>query len=324
MSFSTTARFHNHVDRHGLSKIEIQVLYARLRQVLPAGLKVRPEQFDNGRVVGHPHLTKYNSMLLKLLVEVDSRLLDALRDGPLDREALKMVVLGKKPARSEKTFHQFATDLSFSLTGKFAEGSMKNYRVVANKMEEFLPGLKLKSITMKTMQAFEQYLRDLRDPAGDPLNGNNTISKNMQTLKAILNKAADQGLMDRTEFADYKKPTYKQTLPVWLTEAEVDAFYEKVKEEQQNGLKTAGYYFLLSCYTGYRISDAKRFNYREMVQGKKVILRAQKNGAVVSIPFIRNWHRCSSTAESIHSTCHRSGPGSTSKRSARKSASIAT
>jgi integrase len=49
-----------------------------------------------------------------------------------------------------------------------------------------------------------------------------------------------------------------------------------------------GYYFLLSCLAGYRIGDLMRFDYNKSVHangmhGNNLVLRAKKNGEVVSI-----------------------------------------
>lgn len=58
-----------------------------------------------------------------------------------------------------------------------------------------------------------------------------------------------------------------------------------VKVQTVKGKRIAGYYFLLSCYTGWRISDVKRFD-SKMIHGKSLVLRAKKNGQIVSMPII--------------------------------------
>lgn len=50
-------------------------------------------------------------------------------------------------------------------------------------------------------------------------------------------------------------------------------------------LKLCGYYFLLSCFAGYRISDCLGFKYADRVQAGQIVLRAGKNKKIVSIPI---------------------------------------
>jgi site-specific recombinase XerD len=107
----------------------------------------------------------------------------------------------------------------------------------------------------------------------------------MSIFKAILNRAATEDLIDLKQFANYKIPKYEQKLIEYLTEEEIREFTKIVDTIKRDSYKLAGNYFLLSCYTGYRISDAKRFDYGHMVQNDMLVLQTQKNNNIVSIPI---------------------------------------
>lgn len=104
-------------------------------------------------------------------------------------------------------------------------------------------------------------------------------------VRAIINKAAIDGLINEDQFRYYKVPKYRETLPVYLEESEIEQLFKLCRSLGESNLKTCGYYFLLSCFAGYRLSDAINFNYQERVHGKEIVLRAAKNNKIVSIPI---------------------------------------
>jgi site-specific recombinase XerD len=106
----------------------------------------------------------------------------------------------------------------------------------------------------------------------------------MKIVKSILYKAAELGIIEKVKFENYKAPRYSQPIPEYLTETEITAIAELLPKLGESSMKTSGYYFLLSCFTGYRISDAKRFDYDKHVKDGTIVLRAKKNKSVVSIP----------------------------------------
>ena len=151
-------------------------------------------------------------------------------------------------------------------------------------MIEYDPKIKFSRISAEWLNGLEKSLRETKYSDGTTMSGN-TIQNNMKIIKSILNKAWEQGIIKKEQFERYKRPKYTQPIPVYLTEDEIKLIEKNVATLGTGGKKTSGYYFLLSCYTGYRISDARQFHFDTHVQDGKIILRAKKNNQIVSIPI---------------------------------------
>jgi site-specific recombinase XerD len=277
MTYSILAILHPHEDKQGLHKVNIQVIYQRKKAYAATVIKIPLGNWDNGTIIKHEQKTKLNGIIKFQKNEIESRLLDAIaKNKDLTKEQLTELVKGEK--RSAEQLADFIYDLVDELQGKFSTGRLKHFKVIAAKVKDFAPGVKLSSITVDWLQKFEARIR------ATGVDGN-TVQSNMNLLKGILNKANAKGLIEKKQYELYKVPLYKQKLVDFLSEEEIDKLLEVVHVTARPGHKLAGYYFLLSCLTGYRISDAKAFNYEERVKDGKLVLRAKKNGSIVSMPI---------------------------------------
>lgn len=179
---------------------------------------------------------------------------------------------------SSDSIISFIDDIQKRLKGKLAYGTLRHYVVISGKIDEYSPAATFKDINLSWLQGLEKHIREKGL-------SHNTVSANMRKVISILNKAESVGLIDKKQFSKYKSPTEKDGIPVYLTEKEIKAFHKVVDAAGDGPIKTSGYYFLLSCYAGYRISDLKAFKYSERVSGNTIVLRAKKNGNIVSIPI---------------------------------------
>lgn len=179
-----------------------------------------------------------------------------------------------RPGKARKNYlKDYFDTLQESHKGKLSPATLKQYKVVAAKID---PEATFSDVSVKWLEAFERSIAGL---------DTNTINSNMKRLRAMLSKAVKDGHLLRDQLEGYSVPPYDQKLPEYLTEKEIKDLTKIVKKEKIRGRRLAGYYFLLSCYTGWRISDAKRFDVK-MIHGNSLVLRAKKNGQIVSVPII--------------------------------------
>jgi site-specific recombinase XerD len=278
MSYSIKPFLKNYIDKKGLSKVEILVVYKRMKVYAPSKIKISSNQFESGKVINHKHKVRLNAILQKQITDIETKVLDALREGQPTKEQLSTLVKEEKIKKSALTVVDFISDLRIKLKAKVSNGRLKHYDVMSNKLEAYHPNLKFKDISGQWLNEFEAHLRSKGIEV-------NTLNSNMSILRAILNRAADTELIDIKQFAKYRVPKYEQKLVEYLTEEEIAEFSKIVDTIKRESYKLAGNYFLLSCYTGYRIGDAKRFNFSQMVQNDMVVLQAKKNKKIVSMPL---------------------------------------
>jgi site-specific recombinase XerD len=277
MSYSIKPFVKKYTDKNGLSKVEMLVVYKRMKVYAPTKVKILPSQFESGKVIQHKLKVPFNAILQKQITDIETKLLDALREGDIDKEQLSKLVKEEKINKSVITVVDFITELSINLKGKVSDGRLKHYDVMSNKLEVYHAKLKFKDISVQWLIEFETSLLKKGIDV-------NTLSSNMSIIRAILNRAEVAELIDKKQFAKYKVPKYEQKLVEYLTEEEISAFSKIVDTIKIDSYKRAGNYFLLSCFTGYRIGDAKKFDHSKSVQNDMVVLQAAKNKKVVSIP----------------------------------------
>lgn len=273
MSYSIKPFIDDYQNKDQLHKIGIRVIYKRFVVKAETEIRVTEKQFNGIHIIKHPHADKLNALIRKQCNEIEERLLDALRAG-IDKTILKEIVKNK----SFKTIDDFFQLLMPQLKGKISEGRLKHYKSVVGKLLLWRPKLSFDEVNVTLLNAFETHIRS------QGLDGN-TINSNMKLIKSFFNKAALAGLIDKRQFENYKPPKYVQKLVDYLTEDEVLRFHALIDAVAKPSYKLAGYYFLLSCYAGYRISDLKRFDYASMVQNDHIVLRTKKNATIVSIPL---------------------------------------
>lgn len=259
-------------------KIYVQVIYDRKIFRIPTPIKVPETSFDSEKIIKHVHAKEYNAILIKQKGNIEKIINDAIfNDQPISLELLT------GHSATKDLFVTFIDKVIKVNTGKLSEGRIKHYKSMKKKIEDYNQKLKFSDIDQSFLPNFEQFIRK-PDKDGNAITGN-TVNTNIKIIKAFLNMAIDQGLLSSEILRGYKNPKYVQKIPIYLTEDEINSFSNIVITTGNDAYRMCGYYFLLSCYTGYRISDLMSFDYEASVSGNKLTIRAKKNKSIVSIPI---------------------------------------
>lgn len=258
MGYSIEPVLHPHVDKHGRQKVQIRIIFNRAKVYLKTDLRVAAGTTN----------AKIDSIVRKQIAGAEDTLLDAIREG-LTVAAFKSL-FKKEKSKSVNVVKYFK-----GLDGQgLAPGTIRQRKVTIDKIPEHTT---FSDISVDWLKRFENKMRDKN------LDGN-TINSNLRRLKTMLRIAAAGGMIKKEVFENYKSPPYVQKLVDYLTESEIGDLSEIVFKVKQKSKRLAGFYFLLSCYTGWRIGDAKKFNPGVLRDGR-LIIRASKNKRIVSIPI---------------------------------------
>jgi len=273
MSYSIKPIISSYKNNAGLQKVAIRVIYNRKKYYAETDIKVLQDQFKDGVIKKHVQALVMNGILRQRISDIETRLLAAIQNKKLTDKLIVEIIKGK--VSESVSVESFKKRLVEQLKGRVSDNRIRHLKSVLHKFTSWQK-LTFNSISVDLLNDFEAHIRK------SGIQGN-TIFANMKMLKSFLIKAKDAGLVKEEQYKAYKVPSYSQNIPVYLNEKEIDSIYELVKVIQKPGIKTVGYYFLLSCYAGYRISDLMRFDYSKMIHGNSLALRAKKNGEVVSI-----------------------------------------
>lgn len=281
MNYSIKPTLHHTADKNGQHKIQVIILYRRTKFTLATPFKVLPDQFENGRCQGFVNSNLINRKLMELLNKYESILINAMASNP-DKETLKILFKDRPatapdvPEISDITFAEYTKELIQRFKGKLGNARLIHYNTLAAQVKDF-NNIKLKDITPKAATLIEQYLRSLGL-------AQNTLNTKMKLFIAVINQAKIEKLVAKDCMDGYKKPRYNQTIPDYLTEKEMEQLKIVTDASVASRYKVAGNYFLLSCHTGYRISDLRQFNYDASVKDGKIVILAKKNNEIVMIP----------------------------------------
>lgn len=216
----------------------------------------------------HPNSKVINLALTEFRMEVEARAI--AKNATITIDYLKGVT------GTSDSIKEFITEFRELVKDKYSAVRVRQYKVIENKIEGFHAGARFSDVSFDWLQRLEAHIR--------PGKSNNTVNNDMIKVKAILNQAEKKGLIHLDQFKKYYPPKYITNLPVWLEQDQVKAFYNVVKASAEGKMRRSGYYFLLACYTGFRISDLKAFRYEDRVRDGIITIRAKKNGTIVSIP----------------------------------------
>lgn len=275
MSYSITPVLYKYKDALGKQKLILRVVFNRLVVYHSLNVKLAENQLKNGLVVDHPNKTKINFHIRTKIADIENSMLDLVNQENITLEDIKRAINGEKSTRDK--FPDFIREFIKQMKGgQRADGTLNIYSAIADELEKYDKNLYFSKINISWLNTFEQSQTKWEK---------NTVHKKMKTIKALLKRASERGFIKKERFELYKVPKYIQPIPAYLEEEEMEAFKLVCDAVKSKMMKMSGYYFLLSCYAGFRISDFKKFNYDTMVSNNKILLTAKKNKRIISMPI---------------------------------------
>jgi len=276
MAYSITPILHQYKDSKGLQALMIRVIYNRQYAYTPLNVKLSADQLKDNLVVNHPHKTKINAMLRNKISELEGEILDLMKQSSVSLQDLKRATGNEKTLKD--SFTSFIESYIEEVKGgKRSDATIQVYQSLLDELIKYDSHLYFHKINTTWLNKFEQHQRKLWEI--------NTVHKKMKNIKGMLRRAFEKGLIKKEKFDTYKVPVYDQQIPAYLEETEIAQFKTVCDSIQRPLMKISGYYFLLSCYAGYRISDFKKFNYETMVSNNKILLKTKKNKRIISMPI---------------------------------------
>lgn len=270
------AALHSSPDASGKHSIMISVRVNGKRIYQKTGFKCLLNDW-NGEGVKRTvnNADRINSSIRQKLNEIEAAILEIdLKKQPITPLAVKRIFNGTD---NNYDFFTFADDLETDLEQKYSSTTLAIFKNEVRRLKTFSPSLSFSDINHSFLRKYESWL------ITDQKLSNNSIHKAWKILKKIINTAIREKKTFEYPFTGFDNPKYRQTDRLYLTQSEVDRIEEKLQLPMPEGMRKAGYYFLLGCNSGLRFSDWERFNYKTWVVGDRLILRAKKNGEVVSM-----------------------------------------
>jgi integrase/recombinase XerD len=249
-------------NKTGECQLRICVTMKGKRSFYPSGIKLQPDHWNGTDIIKHPNRSVLMASLRNKIIATDKLIID---------QGAKTTKITKA---ANPSFHDFAWLKIKEFTGVQGVRTVTQKIVSINKFHDFNPSIKVKEITREVLVGFESYCRSLG-------NETNTVWNNTKIIKAFLNLAVDEGIIQSSPGKKFKGAKYIDPHRIVLTSDELDQLEQFADNPlQPTKLKNAVAWFLFSCYTGLRYGDLQ--NFKGLVNGK-VQLQTQKTKEIVSI-----------------------------------------
>lgn len=202
-----------------------------------------------------------------------------LMSKPLTTEVFRQLFC--KPTGNKSFSEYFMEEFDYRRQNKWSAETIKSYKSIVTKIQQFKPKLTLNDIDHKFLVEYEDYmLKPIKDNGCG--NSERTVANNMKVLKTLLYIAIKNGdyIIDNSPFKNYKvQDTARELTTRDYLEPNELAILEKMYadyveidtplrnfsaedwiERNNNKLLTPGEHrslqrFLFSCYTGLRFRD---------------------------------------------------------------------
>lgn len=244
----------------------------QIAKVVPTGIKIEPGEWDEKarKIKDHPNKKILNQKIQNKIAELQREITKAELMG---------VLLTKDRVKSLSEGHAITTDF-YKHCKKWIEEKYSNPGSLAaimsdlNKVHTYAPTLQFGDIDARWLTNYHRYLRDVLKQQG------NTPWKAMKFMRTMLYDAEQVGgIVQKNPFKtkEFKMPKYVQSEKDGLYTHEL-ALVEKILEEPHPVvIKIMTARFLFMCYTGLRISDAKRFTFDDHLKdGERIIITSKK------------------------------------------------
>lgn len=269
--------------------VKLVVWYNGKRLVHSLNIKVRPVQWndkDHYIKKTHPNHLTLNRIIDNKISEVNDYV-DRLRS---QREQITLYKIKNllKGHKSDDDVYKYAQSLLDDSQNKYSVTTLQGHRNKLERLRLYQNPLYFSQIDSAWLRKYESWLRsqEAKGRKNKKVLDNNTVYMNWRYLKTLINSAIRDGVTDNNPFRSYTTPPkYKQPDRTYLTQEEIERMEALLNKPLTENQLTSLNFFLLSCYSGLRISDLYRFNYKGFVENGRMKLRTKKTGQWVDIPI---------------------------------------
>jgi integrase/recombinase XerD len=244
----------------------------QIAKVINTGIRIEKKEWDekNRCVRNHPNKNIFNQKIQKIVADYQLEIMKAeLLGVQLTKDRVKRLAEGGKVTTI------FYDHCEKWIEEKYANKGTRNAAMSdLRKINTYAPSLQFGDIDARWLTKYERYLRE------ELKNEGNTPWKSIKFVRTMLydaQKVLGMHLNNPFRTGEYKMPRYKNPEKDGLYLHELDQLEKLLHEPHPIVIKIITAKFLFMCYTGLRISDAKRFAENEnVINGERVVITSVK------------------------------------------------
>lgn len=282
------------VNQKGLCPLNCRITLNKERKQFTTGLFVNPIYWENKLQKVNSQDSNYkfiNAQIEQIKIKINNIvLLFQLQSGDCTLDNIYNKYIGKEIKKEEYILSYYKQYLSKikKLTGiEIKDNTYNKFVYVGNHLEAFLKwkfkkaDYPLEELNPQFLDDFDYYLKT------EKKQGQITINKTIQRLRAPIKQAISDGYLDRDPFILHKSKTVRKTV-IFLTTDELKTLEEAVL--QQKRLSIIQDLFIFCCYTGLAYNEMANLEKQNIQIGFDGInwiqMKREKTQRQISIPIL--------------------------------------
>ena len=247
------------------------IINGDVAKVIQTGVKIESTQWKDGKVISHPNKTLLNQKIQNKVHEIQAIITKAELIGmSLTKDRVKRLVEGGEITTD--FYKHCKTWIEEKYTNKDTrKAAMSDLK----KVHTYAPDLQFGDIDKRWLTRYENYLRNtLHNKGNTPWKAMKFVRTMLYDAQSVLGKRQIHNPFEEDE---YKMPVYIEPEKDGLTIEEIDRIEKLLTQNTPVVHKIVAAKFLFMCYTGLRISDAKRFTQEHVIDNRVVITSKKTN-----------------------------------------------
>lgn len=257
------------ISKDGTHALRVRSTINRKVMYYNTGIMLLPGEWDaeTKKIIIHQQRNILNAELSRIMAGLEKDFVAQNLSG----ENMP-VILSKK----SKDFYKYIEDKIATNKSKRSTSTTLHHTSYLKKLKEFKTTLLFSEINEKLLNKFEDFCKAKG-------NNNNTIWSAGKFLKTYIHAAMREGYLKENPIKNFEGTPYIDPGRGWLTAEEIERIEKVAVDIEIYGLyRNAANWFLFSCYSGLRYSDAFLFK-KESIVNNKINIRTEKTGAPVTI-----------------------------------------
>ena len=266
-------------SRTGDGMVMIRATQGRKSVDIPTNIFCQSRQFSDGFINSlHPQYDGLNAMINQIMLDIQATEIEAFRRD-INMTVQRLYSMYVEALSTSVPLVQFANNV-FKYSSGRRQITIDRYRDVLKNINEFSPDIALEDIDLQWLKKYEHWLQERG-------NSESTVWSRMKVLRMLFNEAIKRDLLKpwQTPFRFYEIPEMRYRTDV-LRFAEMEELLRFKFDD--NRIRRARDFFLLSCYTGLRYGDMVKLrqeNIRQVGNETWLTIKTTKTGILVQIPL---------------------------------------
>jgi len=267
----------NRLKKNGTALVQIECLLNGKRIYFSTNVFLGSDEWDNGKVVNHPHAKELNTYLYSSIMDIEKIELEFMAKGqePTLLQIKNAVIHHISRSAIVSDFINEVVEHS-----AYRRKSTKaGYRTLIKHIERFQKDVTFQDIDIDFLNRFSEWSKQKGM-------SQSTISGRLKNLRAIINEAIARKLLSVEDdpFRNFKIKKIKSRQES-LTMEEVNRLLGAKLRGRVGHIRDV---FCFACFCGLRYSDLKSLSDADfcIIKGKKwIVKRTQKTGDTARIPI---------------------------------------